>query len=42
MQNMYHETEAVKGFTQFIVTKYDCLNYGGEWINSDLNFDTTF
>jgi len=27
--------------TQFIVDKWDCLNYGGEWINSDLNFDTT-
>jgi flagellar basal body-associated protein FliL len=42
MQNMYYSTEAVKGFEQFIVTKFDCLNYGGEWINSDLNFDTTF
>ena len=25
----------------FIVTKFDCLNYGGEWINKVLNFDTT-
>jgi hypothetical protein len=24
-----------------ITTKWDCLNYGGEWINPDLNFDTT-
>jgi hypothetical protein len=22
-------------------TKWDCLNYGGEWLNPDLNFDTT-
>jgi hypothetical protein len=21
--------------------KWDCLNYGGEWVNPDLNFDTT-
>ena len=25
----------------FIKTKWDCLNYGGEWINPDLHFDTT-
>ena len=24
-----------------IKTNLDCLNYGGEWINPDLNFDTT-
>jgi len=24
-----------------IRTNLDCLNYGGEWINPDLNFDTT-
>lgn len=24
-----------------IKTKWDCLNYGGEWVNPDLNFDTT-
>ena len=22
-----------------IRTKWDCLNYGGEWINSDFNYD---
>lgn len=22
------------------MNKWDCLNYGGEWINPDLNFDT--
>ncbi len=21
---------------------YDCINYGGEWVEPDLNFDTTF
>lgn len=25
-----------------IHTMWDCLNYGGEWIEPDLNFDTTF
>lgn len=25
-----------------IKTNLDCLNFGGEWINPDLNFDTTF
>lgn len=24
-----------------IVTKRDCLNYGGVWVNPDLNFDST-
>ncbi len=23
-----------------ILDKYSCLNYGGEWIIPDLNFDT--
>jgi hypothetical protein len=23
-----------------VKTKWDCLNYGGEWINKDNNFDT--
>jgi len=40
-KNPYYETSAIPGMTQFIQTKWDCLNYGGEWINSDLNFDTT-
>lgn len=26
---------------ELITTKWDCLNYGGEWINSDFNFDRT-
>ena len=21
---------------------WDCINYGGEWVQPDLNFDTTF
>ena len=24
-----------------IKDRWDCLNYGGEWVNPDLNFDTT-
>ncbi len=24
------------------MTKNDCLNYGGEWYNPDLNFDTIY
>ena len=27
---------------QNIKTMWDCYNYGGEWIEPDLNFDTTF
>jgi hypothetical protein len=23
-----------------VKTKWDCLNYGGEWINKDNNYDT--
>lgn len=45
-QNHYYHSSAVVingiPFEQFITTKWDCLNYGGEWANSDLNFDTTF
>lgn len=26
---------------KLIDTKFDCLNYGGEWLNPDLNFDNT-
>ena len=22
-------------------TKYDCLNYGGEWLNPDMHYDDT-
>ena len=29
-------------FDKNIVTMWDCYNYGGEWIEPDLNFDTTF
>ena len=25
---------------QLIFTKWDCLNYGGEWVRPDLNFDS--
>lgn len=25
-----------------IETKWDCLNYGGEWVNRYLNFDNVF
>ena len=26
---------------ELIVTKWDCLNHGGDWVNRDMNFDTT-
>lgn len=26
---------------EHIQNKWDCLNYGGEWVNPDLNFDST-
>ena len=25
-----------------IETMWDCINYGGEWVKPDLNFDTIF
>lgn len=25
-----------------IITKWDCLNNGGEWVNNNLNFDNVF
>ena len=31
----YKQTEVL------IKSKWDCLNYGGEWVNADYNFDTT-
>lgn len=27
--------------TKGIVTRYDCLMYGGEWVNPDFEFDNT-
>ena len=30
-----------EGEVSLIKTKFDCLNYGGEWVNPDLNFDDT-
>jgi hypothetical protein len=27
--------------SDLIEEKWDCLNYGGEWVNPDLNFDNT-
>lgn len=24
-----------------IKTKWDCINSGGEWVNADMNFDST-
>mmetsp|Transcript_6088 Transcript_6088/g.5492 ORF Transcript_6088/g.5492 Transcript_6088/m.5492 type:complete len:106 (+) Transcript_6088:127-444(+) len=30
----------VKGiFIENIITKFDCLNHGGDWINRNLNYD---
>ena len=26
-------------FDDIVIIKYDCLNYGGDWINADQNFD---
>jgi voltage-gated cation channel len=26
----------------FVETKYDCINQGGEWVNADQNFDNIF
>ena len=29
----------LRGYKKTVVTKYDCLNVGGTWKNSDQNFD---
>jgi len=29
----------VRGYRKLVVTKFDCLNFGGSWKNSDQNFD---
>jgi hypothetical protein len=34
-------SHGIAGERPLITDKWDCLNYGGEWINADLNFDTT-
>ena len=31
----------MKQQNQNIETMWDCINYGGEWVEPDLNFDTT-
>ena len=40
------ELEHISGLSRLqkldlVQTKWDCLNYGGEWLNSDHNFDNT-
>lgn len=36
----YCETDNVPEYAiPFIKTKWDCLDYGGEWINQEDNFD---
>lgn len=34
------ETNVAPELTSLIVSKWDCLNYGGEWFNKDSNFDS--
>jgi hypothetical protein len=34
--------EMIHNTQDFVNTKYDCLNQGGEWINADQNFDNVF
>ena len=31
----------MRQISQNVITKWDCLSYGGEWTTPDLNFDTT-
>lgn len=38
----HFEEHEVKIDEHLIKTKFDCLNFGGEWLNQDLNFDNTF
>ena len=36
-----HLSVSAKQADQNIVTMWDCINYGGEWLEPPLNFDTT-
>lgn len=40
--NTDHLNLSTKQTITNVETMWDCLNYGGEWITPDLNFDTTF
>ena len=35
-----HISLSPKQNVNLILNKWDCLNYGGEWIKPNLNFDT--
>ena len=36
-----HLALSYRDIHKLIKTKENCFNYGGEWVNADLNFDTT-
>ena len=41
--NIEHLSLSLSQQSELIKTKWDCLNYGGEWQNNDaINFDNTF
>lgn len=40
--NLYYCTTVSDESKNFIFTKEDCFDYGGDWINKDLNFDNIF
>ena len=38
---IFHEQSSSAYYRELITTKYDCENYGGNWIPRDSNFDNT-
>lgn len=36
-----HTVLSFKESNVYIKSMWDCINYGGEWVNSDFNYDTT-
>ena len=40
--SFYHCVNLNSKFSKFIINKNDCFDFGGDWINQDLNFDNIF
>ena len=39
---MYYCTNLNEEYLEKIETSADCYDYGGDWLNSDFNFDNIF
>ena len=41
LDNIFHDNSSSTYYMTLIIDKYDCENYGGNWIPRDSNFDNT-